>query len=85
MKYSYKIITILILIIVTNVLGLIITNPGKYVEGMVTKQKIDLGNLLCSYYHRLLLSIMKQEDFHLNILVLSIHYTGFYFLVYCLI
>ena len=67
MKYSYKIITILILIIVTNVLGLIITNPGKYVEGMVTKQKIDLGNLLCSYYHRLLLSIMKQEDFHLNI------------------
>ena len=49
---------------------------SKFKEGRVrilrctvklTKQKIDLGNLLCSYYHRLLLSIMKQEDFHLNI------------------
>lgn len=32
-----------------------------------TKIKLDLGNFLCGYYHQLLLSILKQVDFNINV------------------
>ena len=63
------IIAVLILILIANIVGPFLTKKSNsYFEGLQNKkQKLDLGNILCSYYHRLLLSILKQEDFHLNI------------------
>jgi hypothetical protein len=62
-------IVVLVLIIVANIVGPYIKKRRyPFIEGMEPKkQKLDLGNILCSYYHRLLLSILKQEDFNLNI------------------
>ena len=62
-------IALLVLIIVANIVGPFIKKRKyPFIEGMEPKkQKLDLGNILCSYYHRLLLSILKQEDFKLNL------------------
>jgi hypothetical protein len=62
-------IALLVLIIVANIVGPFIKKRRyPFIEGMEPKKtKLDLGNILCSYYHRLLLSILKQEDFKLNL------------------
>jgi len=62
-------IALLVLIIITNIVGPFIKKRiYPSMEGMEPKKtKLDLGNILCSYYHRLLLSILKQEDFKLNL------------------
>ena len=61
-------IVVLILVLVANIVGPFL-KKRTYLEGLQDKkQKLDLGNIICSYYHRLILSILKQENFHLNIL-----------------
>jgi len=57
-------ISIAILIILITILG--VKKAHNTVEGMESKKKLDIGNILCAYYHRLLLSIVKQEDFHIE-------------------